>query len=775
MANDKRFKEVEDSVRAIAEYVKQQNAQLEKRVNEKLAGVHAEGGESLMSKSLTDEVAELRKKLDSMSSERHVSPIKLRSIDDFEERIGGRMDKLEEHVAHMRTVDSGKVEQKVGGSVSTVRKEFDDFRHEITPRLHFLEGKINKMKDDVDDIAGSVNTDDIREKIESVDRKLNQALGMKNQIDEVEKAVRGLPVIDRRLIKVEQIDPSAIRSDLGNIAKDVDARLRSMDERTVKRDAEEFKRLYDDVGKQFHGEAESIKKLVEDFEKARASLETRMKGMETRLSNKESEGFRQIADDVNKQLRGETAAIKKEVAEFGRARTELDERMKGMETRLSNKENAGFKRIYDDFEKRLRDDAAAYSRARSELEKRIGTVETRIGQKESEDFKKLYSQVENQLKNEAGTMKRDMEEFHRTRTDLEEKINGVQGIVTQRQAADFKKIYDEIEERALRINKDVEKFDRDYAGSVNKLREEVDRRVKHLELAEKDEINRLVGSVERRMKMADEHKVALQKFTEDATKKMREDLERRMRNVEEHKLGFDNDAVRRLGEEVAGVKQLLDREAVNRMAAEKKLAEVADAVSLASGDSKVAEEIRHKINQVEEQIARVTLRDDRQIEEYVRKHVHTPQYTKVEEDIENARRALDNEAALRLSMEKRLHEMDSSLREARDKLDGISHVEELAGLGSRIHDMEKNVKLSSVKMLTQQLNDFAKSMDRKLPNIVAREEYLREVAEINRRLKTIESPDLAPLGSRVERLEKKLDDISHMIRGLHNRVPVVVE
>src|SRR3989338_5025306 len=113
----------------------------------------------------------------------------------------------------------------------------------------------------------------------------------------------------------------------------------------------------------------------------------------------------------------------------------------------------------------------------------------------------------------------------------------------------------------------------------------MDRRVKQLEIAEKDEVKRLVESVERRMKMADEHKTALQKFTEDATKKMREDLERRMRNVEEHKLGFDNDAVRRLEEETANVRHLLDKEAVNRMAAEKKYAEVADAGSLATGGS----------------------------------------------------------------------------------------------------------------------------------------------------------------------------------------------
>ena len=777
MANDKRLKEVEDSVRAIAEYVKQQNAKLEKQVNDKLSNIHTD--EPLMSKNFTEELEDLRKKLDSVTNERHVSPIKLKSLDDFEERISGRIGKLEENVANIRVVDSSKVEQKVGGSVSTVRKEFDDFRHEIVPRLHFIEGKLNKVKDDIDEIAASANTDDVREKIESVDRKLNQALGMKNQIDEVERGIKFARELEKRVAKVEQDDPTRLRSDLSNIAKDVDSRLRLIDERMVKRDAEEFKKIYDDIGGQFHAEADSIKKLVENFEHARNNLEIRMKGMETRLSNKENEGFRQLSDDVSKRLKAENAsvvdAMKRDMEEFGRVRHGLETRMHGVELRLTNKENENSKKIYDEIDKQIRNETSSLGRVRAELEERMHAVEARVSKKEGEDFKKIYDQVEGQLKDEAAAMKRDMEEFHKTRSLLEEKINGVNLMLTQRQATEFKKIYDEMDDHRNMLNKEVGKFDGSYNLSVNKLRDEMDRRVKQLEIAEKDEVKRLVESVERRMKMADEHKTALQKFTEEATKKMREDLERRMRNVEEHKLGFDNDAVRRLEEEVAGVRHLLDKESVNRMAAEKKYAEVADAVSLATGDSKMAEEIRHKINQLEEQIARVTLQDDKQIEEYVRRHVHTPQYTKLEEDLENARHVLDNEAALRLAMDKRMHEMDMSLREARDKLDGISHVEELAGLGSRIHDMEKNVKMTSVKLLTQQLNDFAKSMDRKLPNIVAREEYMREVAEINRRLRTMESPDLAPLGSRVERLERKLDDISSMVKGLHNRMPVVVE
>ena len=70
---------------------------------------------------------------------------------------------------------------------------------------------------------------------------------------------------------------------------------------------------------------------------------------------------------------------------------------------------------------------------------------------------------------------------------------------------------------------------------------------------------------------------------------------------------------------------------------------------------------------------------------------------------------------------------------------------------------------------------FAKSMDRRIPNIVSREEYVRQIADINQRMKTIDAPDLSPLGARVERLEKKIEEIAVMMRSMYNRIPIVVE
>ena len=89
--------------------------------------------------------------------------------------------------------------------------------------------------------------------------------------------------------------------------------------------------------------------------------------------------------------------------------------------------------------------------------------------------------------------------------------------------------------------------------------------------------------------------------------------------------------------------------------------------------------------------------------------------------------------------------------------------------------MESNMKMASLKMLTQQLNDFAKSMDKRLPNVVSREEYVRQMADVNQRVRTIEAPDLSPLAGRVGALERKIEEVASMMRGVYNRIPIVVE
>jgi hypothetical protein len=79
------------------------------------------------------------------------------------------------------------------------------------------------------------------------------------------------------------------------------------------------------------------------------------------------------------------------------------------------------------------------------------------------------------------------------------------------------------------------------------------------------------------------------------------------------------------------------------------------------------------------------------------------------------------------------------------------------------------------KVITKHLGEFAKVMDKKLPNIVTREEYLSFIRDADKRLRNIESPDMSHIMQRIEMLEKEISSINTMARDVYNRIPVVVE
>jgi chromosome segregation ATPase len=491
---EKRLQGVEKSVKFVADYVKQQTDKMEAQLQSR--------DEPLLSKNVRDELEEMRMKLDSISTERHISPLKLKSRDRFEERMEEKVGKLEERIAGMQS-EEGK-DQKAGNAINSVKKELEDFRHEITPKMHFIEARVNKIKEEVNEVSGATDLEDFKEKVEGIDKKLTHTLAMKTQLE----------TLDRELTK-------------------------------------------------------SIKEH----------------GMPAHLKDIQ-------VDDVKK--------------------------LKELDTRL----------------------------------------------KHIEEIK------------------------------------------------DFKKVLEDVEERTKYATREVDRLSQHHT----------------------------------------------------TTRKSHEEVEKRVRTLEDRHATYDTDDIKKIAVDLM---QTVERESSGRAAMEKKIREL-------EGDRKFLESFEKKIKEMDEQISRFG-KDDTKIEEYIKKHAKVPETGKLEEEIENTRHALENEAAKRLSLEKRVHETEAGIAETQKKLEGINNIEELAKLGEKIHDMEKNMKMASVKLLTQQLNEFAKAMDRRIPNIVSREEYTRQVAEIHHKLKAIESPDFAPMGVRVERLEKKLNDIADLLRGLHNRVPVVVE
>lgn len=253
----------------------------------------------------------------------------------------------------------------------------------------------------------------------------------------------------------------------------------------------------------------------------------------------------------------------------------------------------------------------------------------------------------------------------------------------------------------------------------------------------------------------------LEKLEADEAKKLVEMVDQ-LKDVEIHD-------IRNLAKHLKESKEALEEESVSRLSIDKRLAEIETKFGqLKNIESK-------DINQLNAAFEHL-------------QGIEMEELKGIAATIKEAKDALEEESVNRFSAEKRLAEFERTLKERQsvleDKVNKVSeiadHIENIEGLdiqklSGRINDMESNMKLDTVKLLTQQLNEFAKSVDRRLPNVVSREEYMRQIADLNQRMRTIETPDLSPLGARVERLEKKLDEIANMMRQMYNRVPIVVE
>ncbi len=92
-----------------------------------------------------------------------------------------------------------------------------------------------------------------------------------------------------------------------------------------------------------------------------------------------------------------------------------------------------------------------------------------------------------------------------------------------------------------------------------------------------------------------------------------------------------------------------------------------------------------------------------------------------------------------------------------------------------IDNMEKRLEAAAVKFFTENLEEFSKAIDRRLPELVRKEDYDKDLREVARKVQLIESPDITPLSTRVYMLERKIDDVHNLMRSLVTRLPVVVE
>jgi septation ring formation regulator EzrA len=135
---------------------------------------------------------------------------------------------------------------------------------------------------------------------------------------------------------------------------------------------------------------------------------------------------------------------------------------------------------------------------------------------------------------------------------------------------------------------------------------------------------------------------------------------------------------------------------------------------------------------------------------------------------------------------------DKELQDTKDMVDGMKMT--IASLGKHIHDVEKELteikekktehrekvntkEISGMvsKLVVKNFEEFAKVMDRKIPHLMTRDEHVRHMEELSKKINSIQAPDLSGLARRIDMVEQKLEEISAFIQGVYNKMPVVVE
>ncbi len=162
-------------------------------------------------------------------------------------------------------------------------------------------------------------------------------------------------------------------------------------------------------------------------------------------------------------------------------------------------------------------------------------------------------------------------------------------------------------------------------------------------------------------------------------------------------------------------------------------------------ESRISSRLENKIKDIENMLSESSQPNDieRRLE-YVENEV---------KDIGNLRNMIDHENISRTSMEKKMTELNNAPAAPALSSNSIENIKsELENQRAIIEDINKNLELKSVKFLTRNLEEFAKTIDKK-----------------------IEGMEAPMLDARLRILEQKITKLTAAIRNLVSSMPVIVE
>jgi len=107
-------------------------------------------------------------------------------------------------------------------------------------------------------------------------------------------------------------------------------------------------------------------------------------------------------------------------------------------------------------------------------------------------------------------------------------------------------------------------------------------------------------------------------------------------------------------------------------------------------------------------------------------------------------------------------------------------------ISRNMNNLERDLEIKSTRVLTKELSNFANELEKRFPDLARRDEMnawarnferktMIRLDEMQNRIRTIETPDLYQIISRVDELEMRISDLMALIRDIARRMPLVVE
>ena len=631
---EKKLKEMEASIKAIAEFVKEQTEKIETELSRP---------------DYSDEVEKIK---ETFSDEKEYSRLQSKKLDKLE----GQVETL------LKSPRDKAIEERFKKSLQVTRAELDKLKHELMPKVKFIEGKMDKIKEAVEEV------DELRE--------------LKGHMKELEKKMElSVQNVEKQLKEVTNTNfGDNYKKELERLNEGMLARFKDNNMEYFEKLGYIEQRLNSLTGKVDKTSNEDILQKVKNLDQKLTNLKESLDGIVALnpeeikdrvdfIDNKLNETLvnKNHLDDLEKSLR-ETRAVANKFKDFD-AENYREELVKEINNAILNFKRTEFGEIKD-----------------------IGESLSKFKNMELSDVKKINSLVEEMKGIEI------------------DDIKAMKNI----EARDIRRIGNTLEELKGVEMEDIARLSRQLKDTRESIRSE---------MGNKQATEERLASIESKL---EELRRAERKFDKHIN-----DILDQFKDMEAHD-------VKDMAKHLKEAKEMLEEESVSRQSFEKRIMDL---------ESKTEKIDSMEIHDIE----------------------------RLAEEMKAAKDSLEEESVTRQSLEKRLRNVETELGQVRDIETGQAGSSDVTKINNRIQDMESNMKLMTVKLLTQQLNEFAKSIDRRLPNIVSREEYLRQVADMQQRLRNIEAPDLAPLGARVERLERKIEEIAGMMRGMYNRIPIVVE